>query len=164
MIEGIHHASFTVSNLERSIAFYRDILGMEVLWDSVEARVKYKGEVSDRITGCPGTEQHLVYLGIGEDFLELVEYTPGGKSLVNNMASDIGAAHVCFKTDDIHRRGNQFQNEPIAFDDDVQAAFAVDVGVMATHVVGGNSTQGHCRQEAGNVSVQRYTTTHGFLL
>ena len=74
MINGIHHACFTVSNIERSIAFYRDILGMKVLWDSVEAGVIYRGEVSDKITGCPGTEQHLVYLGIGENFLELVEY------------------------------------------------------------------------------------------
>ena len=101
MINGIHHACFTVSNMERSILFYRDILGMKVLWDSVEARVRYKGEISDRITGCPGTEQHIVYLGIGKDFLELVEYTPEGKPLVNNRASDVGAAHVCFKTENI---------------------------------------------------------------
>jgi len=102
MISGIHHTCFTVSNLQRSIAFYRDILGMKVLWDSVEAGVRYKGEVSDRITGCPGTEQHIVYLGIGGSFLELVEYTPTGSPLENNKASDTGSCHVCFKTDDIH--------------------------------------------------------------
>ena len=101
MIKGIHHASFTVSNMERSVAFYRDILGMEVLWDSVDAGVKYKGEVTDKITGCPETEQHLVFMGTEGDFLELVEYTPGGKALIENKASDVGSAHVCFKTDDI---------------------------------------------------------------
>jgi len=102
MITGIHHACFTVRDLKRSIAFYRGILGMEVLWDSVEAGIKYKGERSDKVTGCPGTEQHLVYLGVGGGILELVEYTPPGKPLENNKASDVGAAHVCFKTDDIH--------------------------------------------------------------
>lgn len=101
MINTIHHASFTVSNLEKSIAFYRDILGMKVLWDSVEAGVKYKGEVCDRITGCPGTEQHIVFMGIGGSFLELVEYTPTGKPLENNKAGDTGSCHICFKTDDI---------------------------------------------------------------
>ena len=101
LINTIHHTAFTVSNIERSIAFYRDILGMKVLWDSVHAGVAYKGPVCDRITGCHGTEQHIVYLGIGESFLELVEYTPMGKPLENNKASDIGASHVCFKTDDI---------------------------------------------------------------
>jgi catechol 2,3-dioxygenase-like lactoylglutathione lyase family enzyme len=102
VINIIHHTAFTVSNIERSIAFYRDILGMKVLWDSVQAGVKYKGPVCDKITGCPGTEQHLVYLGIGESFLELVEFTPMGKPLENNKASDIGASHICLKTDDIN--------------------------------------------------------------
>lgn len=101
MINGIHHACFTVGNLERSIAFYRDILGMEVLWDSAKVGLSYKGPISDKITGCAGTEQHIVYLGIGGDFLELVEYSPPGKALVDNRASDVGAAHVCFKTDNI---------------------------------------------------------------
>ncbi len=102
VINTIHHTAFTVSNIERSIAFYRDLLGMKVLWDSVQAGVAYKGPVCDRITGCPGTEQHLVYLGIGDGILELVEYSPMGKPLENNEASDIGASHICLKTDDIN--------------------------------------------------------------
>jgi catechol 2,3-dioxygenase-like lactoylglutathione lyase family enzyme len=98
----IHHAAFTVSNMKRSIAFYRDILGMEVLWDSVQMGVRYKGPVCDKITGCPGTEQRVVYMGIGGSFLELVEYTPTGRKLEDHKASDIGASHICFKTDDIN--------------------------------------------------------------
>ena len=102
VINTIHHTAFTVSNLERSIAFYRDLLGMKVLWDSVQAGIAYKGPVCDQITGCPGTEQHLVYLGIGEGILELVEYTPAGKPLpANHKSSDVGASHICLKTDDI---------------------------------------------------------------
>jgi glyoxylase I family protein len=102
LINAIHHTAFTVSNIERSIAFYRDLLGMKVLWDSVEAGLQYKGPVCDRITGCPGTEQHLVYLGMGGGVLELVEYTPTGRSLEDHKASDIGASHICLKTDDIN--------------------------------------------------------------
>jgi catechol 2,3-dioxygenase-like lactoylglutathione lyase family enzyme len=101
MIRSIHHAAFTVSNLERSIAFYRDILGMKVLWDSVQAGVPFEGPECDRITGCPGTEQHIVYMGIGGGILELVEYTPTGKIVNNHKSSDIGASHICLKTDDI---------------------------------------------------------------
>jgi catechol 2,3-dioxygenase-like lactoylglutathione lyase family enzyme len=88
--------------MEKSIVFYRDLLGMTVLWDSVQAGVEYKGSVCDKITGCPGTEQHIVYLGIGGGILELVEYTPTGKPLENHKASDTGAAHVCFKSEDIN--------------------------------------------------------------
>lgn len=101
VINTIHHTAFTVSNLQRSIAFYRDILGMKVLWDSVQAGVPFKGPECDRITGCPETEQHIVYMGIGEGILELVEYTPTGKILNDHKSSDVGASHICFKTDDI---------------------------------------------------------------
>jgi glyoxylase I family protein len=100
-VKSIHHTSFTVSDIERSIAFYRDLLGMKVLWDSVQAGVKYGGPMCDKITGCAGTEQHIVFLGLGGSFLELVEYTPTGKPLEGNKASDTGSSHICFKTDDI---------------------------------------------------------------
>jgi len=100
-INTIHHTAFTVSNLERSIAFYRDILGMKILWDSVQAGVPFKGPECDQITGCPETEQHIVYMGIGGGVLELVEYTPTGKILNNHKSSDVGASHICLKTDDI---------------------------------------------------------------
>jgi glyoxylase I family protein len=101
MINSIHHTSFTVSNMERSIAFYRDILGMKVTWDSAAAGVQFKGTVADNVTNCPGTEQRLVFLSTGDSRIELVEYTPTGKQLVENKASDTGSAHVCFKTDNI---------------------------------------------------------------
>lgn len=101
MMKGIDHTSFTVSDMERSIAFYRDIMGMNVAWDSTAEGVRFKGPEADRVTGCPGTEQRLVFLTIGDSRIELVEYTPTGKALVDNKASDTGSAHVCFKTDNI---------------------------------------------------------------
>ena len=101
MIKGIHHASFTVSDMSKSVAFYRDLLGMKVLWDSVQAGAPFKGPVADRLTNCPGTELHIVFLQIQNDLIELIQYTPPGKVLKDNKASDTGSAHICFKTDDI---------------------------------------------------------------
>ena len=101
MIHGIHHTSFTVSDMERSIAFYRDVLGMKVTWDSRREGVEFKGPVADNVTGCPGTEQRLVFIAIGNSRIELVEYTPKGRDLTENKASDTGSAHVCFETDNI---------------------------------------------------------------
>jgi len=87
--------------MERSIAFYRDILGMKVTWDSVAAGVQFKGPVADNVTNCPGTEQRIVFLATGDNRIELVEYTPTGKQQLDNKASDTGSAHVCFKTENI---------------------------------------------------------------
>ena len=30
MLQGVHHAGVTVANLDRSLGFYRDVLGLEV--------------------------------------------------------------------------------------------------------------------------------------
>ncbi|MBP2652553.1 MAG: glyoxalase/bleomycin resistance protein/dioxygenase [Firmicutes bacterium] len=103
MIYSIDHACFTVSNMERTIAFYRDILGMKVDWDSAAEGVVFKGPEADKVTGCPNTEQRLVFMSIGNNYrIEFVQFTPTGKPLVDNKASNIGAAHVCFKTDNLH--------------------------------------------------------------
>ena len=102
MITGIHHTSFTVSDMEKSILFYRDLLDMKVDWDSKEMGVAFKGPAHDQVTQCPGTEARIVFMTLGDSRLELVEYTPTGKPLVDNKAGDTGSAHLCFRTDDIH--------------------------------------------------------------
>ena len=102
MITSIHHTSFTVSDMERSVAFYRDLLDMKADWDSKEAGVAFKGPAHDQVSQCPGTEARIVFMILGDNRLELVEYTPTGKPLVDNKAGDTGSAHLCFRTDDIH--------------------------------------------------------------
>lgn len=101
MIHGKDHTSFTVSDMERSIAFYRDVIGMKVTWYSAAVGIKFKGPEADKVTGCPGTEQRLIFLTIGDSRIELVQYMPTGKPLVDNKASDTGSSHVCFKTDNV---------------------------------------------------------------
>jgi catechol 2,3-dioxygenase-like lactoylglutathione lyase family enzyme len=98
---GLKHASFTVSDMARSLAFYRDVLGLEVIFDSVEAGETFKGPELDNLTGCPGSELHIVFLKINEAMLELIQYTPKGKALEGNKASDTGSAHVCLDTENI---------------------------------------------------------------
>jgi glyoxylase I family protein len=115
MFSGIHHASFTVSDMDRSIAFYRDVLGMELTWDSKVAGVQFKGPVSDAVTGCPGTEQRIAFLSLGESRIELVEFTPTGRPQTDNKPSDTGSAHICFRTDnmdEVYRR-LQTHNVPL---------------------------------------------------
>jgi len=102
MIRGIHHTSFTVGDMDAQAAFYRDVLGAEIVWDSKQAGVEFKGELADNVTNCPGTEQRLAFLRVGESLLEFVEYTPTGKAQADNKASDTGVCHVCFRTTDIH--------------------------------------------------------------
>lgn len=101
MIDGIHHTCLTVSDMERSVAFYRDLLELRLIFDTASEGIRLEGPVADAVTGCPGTSQRVVYFAAGRDLFELVEYRPPGKPLVDRRASDCGTTHVCFLTDDI---------------------------------------------------------------
>lgn len=98
MIEGILHVGISVSSLERSLAFYRDLFGMEVLIDK-----PFAGEVHENIIGLPGTHGNVAILKRGSLQLELFEFhhptpKPGD---ANRPACDHGITHFCMQVTDI---------------------------------------------------------------
>ena len=104
MIKSLGHAGLTVSNMERSLAFYRDLLGMKVLMDL---------DISDdrmaRVLGISGTKVRIVHLQLGQTILELFQYFhPAGKSEAANLRPyDQGISHIGFEVTDIHRHLEQ---------------------------------------------------------
>ena len=63
------HTGITVTNLERSLAFWRDVLGFEL-----SHRAHHTGDLASEVTGVPGAEISLAVLkGYGHK-IELLEY------------------------------------------------------------------------------------------
>lgn len=115
MFEKIDHTCLTVSDMDRSIAFYRDIVGMRLAFDSKAAGIEFSGPEADRVMGCPSEGQRVVFMTLGDSRLQLVQFFPGGKPLVDNRASDIGSVHLCFKTEDIHMVYEKFTSLGVTF-------------------------------------------------
>src|SRR5438128_3809782 len=64
------HTGITVSNLERSLAFWRDVLGFEF-----SHRTHQTGELASKITGVPDAEISLAVLKApGGHKIELLQY------------------------------------------------------------------------------------------
>jgi catechol 2,3-dioxygenase-like lactoylglutathione lyase family enzyme len=98
-IIGTNHASFTVSDLSRTVAFYRDLLGFEVLRERPEIIHSYwRAEV-----GFPDAISRDAYLRIpGSDLcLELIEYQHPRGSPQNLTPNNPGSSHICYNVDDI---------------------------------------------------------------
>jgi catechol 2,3-dioxygenase-like lactoylglutathione lyase family enzyme len=95
----IHHAGLTVRDLDRSIAFYRDALGMEAAMDVQERRGGYWG----RIVGYADVDVRFVHLALpGDDRrLELVEYRNPRARGDAGEPRDVGVTHVCLLVDDV---------------------------------------------------------------
>ena len=93
-----HHMGIQVADLERSIAFYRDILGFEVVfqWNP-------QAEYIRTIVGYPGVDIHAAILRMPGDtnvFLEILEYRNVEKTPVDTRTANPGTAHLAFFTDD----------------------------------------------------------------
>lgn len=99
MIRGIHHTSRTVSDMERSLGFYRDLLNMPVSLDT-----EMSGPMLEREVGMPGARLRFVLLETGGPTkLELLQYyTPAGTPFpADAKPADVGAHHVALLVDDL---------------------------------------------------------------
>ena len=92
------HTGITVSNLERSLAFWRDVLGFELSHTAHQT-----GELAREITGVAGAEIRLAVLKApGGHKIELLEYlAPSDRKHVDLRPCDVGSVHVALLVDDL---------------------------------------------------------------
>ncbi len=116
MILTTNHTSFTVSDVERSVAIYRYLQGFKLM--SLAERPRGYAEIA---TGIPGAHLKVAYLEApGGHRLELVQYlSPPGVKL-DTRTNNVGSAHLAFNVDDLRQmykelkaKGVRFKGEPI---------------------------------------------------
>lgn len=121
MFKGWHHTCVNVSDLERSLAFYTEILGLKVT-------LRADADIA-KVVGIPGAKLAAAFLEVPgtPTLFEMFQYVScDPKPLPEDRRScDIGIHHICFEVDDIQEayenlktRGVQFHTEPITVSDD----------------------------------------------
>jgi catechol 2,3-dioxygenase-like lactoylglutathione lyase family enzyme len=98
MIKDLDHVGFTVFEMERALRFYRDLLGLEVLWVR-----DYEEEYVRNMVGYPTATLRCAYLKLPgtETALELVEYQNAPRVQVDMHSANPGNAHLCLRVDDL---------------------------------------------------------------
>jgi catechol 2,3-dioxygenase-like lactoylglutathione lyase family enzyme len=114
------HTGITVRDLDRSLGFYRDVLGMEIVFQ----QEKQGGYLAD-IVGYSGAHARMAHLAFPGDShrIELFQYlepTPVGEAA---EPRHVGITHVCLVVPDItemyarlESAGVDFYSEPVAVD------------------------------------------------
>jgi catechol 2,3-dioxygenase-like lactoylglutathione lyase family enzyme len=133
-IRGLDHVAVTSEDLERSLDFYRDLLGIPVL-DRGESAVHYLGE----ITGFEGARLRWADLDLGHSqVLELLHYVDPQGERLSQRTNDPGSAHIGLAVDDLaamHKAliaaGVVVRSEPVTIDEPggwggVRCLYAVD--------------------------------------
>ena len=127
MIKSLGHVGLGVSNIKKSLEFYRDFLGMEVLME-----LDVKDDRIGRVIGIEGAACKIAHLQLGNNILELFQYTnPKGQNKAENMNQyDQGLVHIGFEIDNFHthieqlkEKGIKLLGEPVEFRPDVWVAY-----------------------------------------
>ncbi len=112
-----HHVGITVSDLSRSIGFYRDLLGFNVAYERGEVMAEYM----PRLVGVPGARLKIAGLDLPGLHLDLLEYIEPKGAATAGPTYDVGNGHLGFTVDDIwaaYRRleaaGVHFKSEPVS--------------------------------------------------
>ncbi len=116
-LEWLYHTGFVVSDMERSLAFYK-ALGFKE-----ERNAILEGDWISRVLGYPDVRVHIVFLGLGDGrhSLELLQYlNPRGKKLAPRELRTVGSCHVGVLVDNLEEwyrelsaKGVKFVNPPL---------------------------------------------------
>jgi len=97
----LHHTGLTVADLDRSLHFWRDAMGMEMLFQQEKA-----GGYLEAIVGEPGAHVRMAHLAFGGEGprIELFQYLAPSGGQHRLRPADVGFAHVCVACDDLDER------------------------------------------------------------
>lgn len=93
---GFGHVGFQVSDLDRSVAYYRDIIGLELQ----DRRIRDDPYLSE-VTGYPAVVLDMALLRepASGTLLELLRYPADLGTAVDAATANPGTGHVCFVVD-----------------------------------------------------------------
>ena len=94
-MKGIIHTGITVADIEKSVVFYRDVLGLTLRSGPSEP---FEGEDLSQAVGVPGTRIRVALFDVGAGSLELIEYvSPRSENAKALPPNTLGAMHVAFQ-------------------------------------------------------------------
>jgi catechol 2,3-dioxygenase-like lactoylglutathione lyase family enzyme len=97
LIRATLHTGLTVSDLDRSIAFYRDVLGF-----GVSEKISLDGAHIEGMTGIQGAAIRIAHVQAPGHDIELLQYVkPEGRRLSDLRPCDTGASHIAFLVEDV---------------------------------------------------------------
>lgn len=122
MVGRIYHVGLTVSDIERSIAFYRDVLGL-----AYQSQIVMSGPETDVLFGREGSSAKVAYLNgstsVDAPPIELIQFESAAVDAIPSDLFRTSISEVCFQTDDIDAEyarlcelGVECLSEPQLFD------------------------------------------------
>ncbi|MGH8630596.1 MAG: VOC family protein [Burkholderiales bacterium] len=100
LVTGVDSIAITVSDMDRSVAFYSEVLTFEKVSD-----VEVWGSDYERLQGLFGMRMRVVRMRLGEEHIELIQYlAPRGRPIpVDSRSNDRWFQHIAIIVSDMER-------------------------------------------------------------
>lgn len=92
-IVAVNHFSLTVEDLDRSLAFWRDTLGLE----QMDFSMTTEGDFVESIVGLPGTFMESVFVRAPGIVIEIIKYVQPEGTPIRPRTCDPGCTHIAFE-------------------------------------------------------------------
>lgn len=100
MIREIMHVGITVSHMENSIKFYRDVLGLKFIGE-----IMMEGKETDLLFACENVKVRVAYLNGSNNLIappiELIQFLNKKTELDSATLTKTSISEICFKVTDI---------------------------------------------------------------
>jgi glyoxylase I family protein len=127
MIVDFHHTVLLVSDFDRSVDFYCDVLGFELITRDEDRR----GPFLDQMFALEGVVIKLALVRAGGEIIELIEpVAPADLRITDASDSDFGIARLGFEVTEIEQMVIDLKGKGVAFLSDI-------VDMTVGHYAGG---------------------------
>lgn len=108
--KAIRHTGIIVTDMEKSLEFYRDLLGLKVVLDA-----EWEGEYFAQLTGLAGVRMRVVMLAAMDGKqVELFQFHSHPKQAPGKVeTSDIGCSHIALEVDALDKLYAEMQRRGI---------------------------------------------------
>jgi len=125
-ISGINHVGFTVTDLDRSLKFYTEVLGCTVVFQQEK-----KGGYLGAIVGYPEADVRMAQVQPPGNTarIELFEYRQPETARKDLEPRNVGNAHICFVVDDLPKMYERLLEHNVStFSEPVEIDTGVNTG------------------------------------
>ena len=112
MIRGVHHTAISTPDLDRALGFYRDLLGIDVVFE-----VPFDGDAIEAITALPGAKGRVAMLRAANVHIELFEYAApeAAPNVPGRPVNNHGLTHLCFDVTDLPSEYERLKEAGVEF-------------------------------------------------
>lgn len=114
LLKGISHVGISVENMDRSVHFYRDLIGLKLLGGKTG---RFKGELYDTIFQLKNSQGRIAMLENGSMRIELFEFeNPRGNKSDQRIPVNYNRInHICFEVVDIQQEYERLEAAGVYF-------------------------------------------------